>query len=274
MSKQTRSNERLLSGRANTIGKRVSTSRHSHDATSILSPSPVLAQALERWEILIRNGDVLSHPRFFAAPAFVSPHPSTPISESRYTGMTPDEALVSACEGPIEPDELIELDTAEVCEGERCYLASKGMHVCRRIATARTENTDRMTGRQAGVKRSAEDAHVETIHSTEVGRVGRTSEDASRPDRVEPWQVTLNVWRAHKEHLRALWLPSGDPKVEDDLKAWGGMTTDYAHEYRVEQALKQGKAVPREVLADYPGLASRYLRSGQESREARRHNDG
>jgi hypothetical protein len=40
------------------------------------------------------------------------------------------------------------------------------------------------------------------------------------------------------------------------LRAIGGMGTDHAHFYRVEQALKQGKIVPKQVLDDYPDLQS------------------
>jgi hypothetical protein len=188
----------------------------------------------------------------------VSPDPSTPISESRYTGMTPDETLVFACEGPVEPDDPTEFDATVVYELERPCLASNGMHICRRIGAACTKDTKVTASRRSGARSSTEDPQVEAIHSTEASHGSRTSEDAARSDRIEPWQVTLNVWRAYKGLLRSLWLQSGDPKAEDDLKAWGGMTTDYAHEYRVEQAIKQGRAVPREVLADYPRLAARH----------------
>ena len=34
----------------------------------------------------------------------------------------------------------------------------------------------------------------------------------------------------------------------------GDLTGVVAHRYRIEQALKQGKPVPKKVLADYPEL--------------------
>ena len=61
--------------------------------------------------------------------------------------------------------------------------------------------------------------------------------------------MTLNEWKERCNDLRE----RGD---EDALRALGGLGTDFAHRYRVEQALKEGKSVPGKVLADYPTLAS------------------
>jgi hypothetical protein len=72
---------------------------------------------------------------------------------------------------------------------------------------------------------------------------------------VEPWQVALAAWRARKAYLRSWLRRSNDRGVKDLLRAWGGMTTDYAHKYRVQEALRMGKAVPCEVLRDYPDLS-------------------
>jgi len=57
----------------------------------------------------------------------------------------------------------------------------------------------------------------------------------------------LADWKRLKDELRE----RGD---DDGLRAIGGLGTDAAHRYRVEQALKQGKPVPQEVLEDYPEL--------------------
>ena len=71
---------------------------------------------------------------------------------------------------------------------------------------------------------------------------------------IEPWQVPLWVWGVRKERLQSLLRRTNDPRLEEELRAWGGMTTDYAHRHRVEEALRMGKAVPAVVLADYPDL--------------------
>jgi hypothetical protein len=75
---------------------------------------------------------------------------------------------------------------------------------------------------------------------------------------VAAWDVPLAVWRTRKEYLQLMLLHSNDRGVEDLLRAWGGMTTDYAHKYRVEEAMRMGKRVPTAVLSNYPDLAARY----------------
>ncbi len=60
--------------------------------------------------------------------------------------------------------------------------------------------------------------------------------------------MRLSEWKVACEKLRE----RGDT---EGLRAIGGLGTDYAHRYRVEQALKQGKPVPQEVLDAYPDLA-------------------
>jgi hypothetical protein len=67
------------------------------------------------------------------------------------------------------------------------------------------------------------------------------------PDRRESWQMTLAEWRKIRAELQAC----GDV---EGLRGIGGLGTEYAHRYRVEQALKQGKPVPPDVLKDYPDL--------------------
>jgi hypothetical protein len=74
-------------------------------------------------------------------------------------------------------------------------------------------------------------------------------ETADVHDKRESWQMTLAEWRQLRDKLRE----RGD---EEGLRAIGGLGTDYAHRYRVEQALKAGKPVPKEVLSDYAELAT------------------
>jgi hypothetical protein len=64
---------------------------------------------------------------------------------------------------------------------------------------------------------------------------------------AESWQMTLATWKQLRDELR-------DRGDEDALRAIGGLGTDAAHRYRVEQAIKQGKSIPKEVLDDYPDL--------------------
>ncbi|MEX2287141.1 MAG: AAA domain-containing protein [Planctomycetaceae bacterium] len=73
----------------------------------------------------------------------------------------------------------------------------------------------------------------------------------------EVWQLTLAAWREQRDRLRIA-------KDEDGLRAIGGLGTDFAHRYRVEQALKEGKPVPKEVLDDYPDLLTENERNQRE----------
>jgi hypothetical protein len=59
--------------------------------------------------------------------------------------------------------------------------------------------------------------------------------------------MTLAEWRKIRAELEA----RGDV---EGLRGIGGHGTEYAHRYRVEQALKQGKPVPPDVLKEYPDL--------------------
>lgn len=65
----------------------------------------------------------------------------------------------------------------------------------------------------------------------------------------EIWQIPLPEWKQLRDRLRE----NGD---EEGLRLIGGLTTDFAHRYNVEQARKAGKPVPPEVLNDYPDLKS------------------
>jgi len=69
----------------------------------------------------------------------------------------------------------------------------------------------------------------------------------SAAEHLESWQMTLAEWKQRCNELRE----HGD---EGALRAIGGLGTDFAHRYRVEQALKMSEAVPKEVLDDYPEL--------------------
>ena len=66
---------------------------------------------------------------------------------------------------------------------------------------------------------------------------------------LDSWEMTLAEWKQKCAELRE----RGD---DDGLRAIGGHGKDFAHRYRVQQALKKGKAVPKRVLADYPELLS------------------
>ncbi len=415
--------------------------------------------------MLLKNRYPVSCPRYFVAPDFVSPHPSTPLSESRYTGQSVEDAIVAACERHFDPEDAFEGAVRNSIRGEVYYLASRGFQICgtmlsrrsvgrvgrdtrtrkakrllhflsgHRLArvresergvapsrarhsntqldysaivksTARTESTAafqrgdanaavtwtcainktailkvppssigcrsdkqeclrrRVTIRgvsyESGIVRldvmpdgcrcsclvfpecleftdwTPPSAHAMGFNSANqedsscssqpaVGRdselapldsepliPGRISsgnrlgrgvqEDvnnadpqntagernpapavAERPvqpgkqwhdggdasgflvksltigwEGVETWQVPLEVWRTRKEYLQLMLRWSKDSRIEDLLRAWGGATTDYAHKYRVEEAIKMGKRVPPQVLSDYPDLASRY----------------
>ncbi len=70
---------------------------------------------------------------------------------------------------------------------------------------------------------------------------------ASVQEPREAWQMRLAEWTQLRDRLRE----SGD---EEGLRAIGGLGTDFAHRYRVEQALRAGKPVPEKVLSDYPNL--------------------
>lgn len=80
-----------------------------------------------------------------------------------------------------------------------------------------------------------------------------TETDDVQPIFVESWQMTLSEWRARKSEL------SANNDVEG-LRRIGGFGADYAHRYRVEQALREGKSVPTIVLRDYPDLISPTIR--------------
>ena len=56
------------------------------------------------------------------------------------------------------------------------------------------------------------------------------------------------------------------PRQEAQLCEIGGMTTDYAHKYRVKQAIEQGLVVPSAVLAEYPDLYPLHNIDGDEER--------
>jgi len=73
----------------------------------------------------------------------------------------------------------------------------------------------------------------------------REREATGKP--LESWEMTLNEWKQRCDELRE----RGD---EDALRSVGGLGTDFAHRYRVEQALKKGKPVPKNVLNEYPNL--------------------
>ena len=63
----------------------------------------------------------------------------------------------------------------------------------------------------------------------------------------ESWQMPLAQWKKLREELQA----RGDT---EGLRRIGGLGTAIAHRAKVEQAVRQGKAVPDDVLADYPDL--------------------
>ena len=230
--------------------------------------------------VLVRNPFLLYCAESFVLPDFVSPHPSTPLSEAQYTGQTIEEALVRACEGPFEPDEALDMDIRSRRFGEvlmasrrlRCDLQRNrrsirdvGRNVpwygppetpkqqpegCESAALAGAatrfapETPQQQSDAGAGGTRAARDASNDLVKALTVGWEG-----------VEPWQVALAAWRARKAYLRSWLRRSNDRGAKDLLRAWGGMTTDYAHKYRVQEALRMGKAVPCEVLRDYPDLS-------------------
>jgi hypothetical protein len=72
-------------------------------------------------------------------------------------------------------------------------LASDGTQICRRIGCARTKTRMSRKAANRAPEASKEDPHVETIHSTEVGHVGRTLKSDTRPDRIGPWLVCAKV---------------------------------------------------------------------------------
>lgn len=73
-----------------------------------------------------------------------------------------------------------------------------------------------------------------------------SDEDQLVPEK-EAWQMRKVEWKQRVERARH----EGD---ESRLRVIGGMGTDAAHRFRVQQALSEGKPVPPEVLEDYPDL--------------------
>lgn len=66
-------------------------------------------------------------------------------------------------------------------------------------------------------------------------------------------QDTLCEWRELCKRLRDR-CEKGDQLAKAHLREIGGITTDCAYKYRVQQALSQGLPVPTRLLADYPDL--------------------
>ena len=64
----------------------------------------------------------------------------------------------------------------------------------------------------------------------------------------EAWQIPFAEWKKLRDELREC----GD---NEGLSAIGGLGTDFAHRFKVKLAIEQGKAIPLEVLKDYPDLA-------------------
>lgn len=72
--------------------------------------------------------------------------------------------------------------------------------------------------------------------------------------RKEAWEMTLGEWRELRQSLIERLQNTQDAAAKARLTEIGGLTTDYAHKYRVKQAMEQGLAVPHAVLAEYPDL--------------------
>jgi hypothetical protein len=70
----------------------------------------------------------------------------------------------------------------------------------------------------------------------------------------EIWQMTFREWGALRDHFRKQFNATGNPLFFERLGRIGGRTTDAAHRYHVQNAIKNGKPVPMEVRADYPEL--------------------
>lgn len=95
------------------------------------------------------------------------------------------------------------------------------------------------------LKLAIEDAQERLARRGESA-VSAASEEQPAPLR-ESWEMTLEEWKILRDALRE----RGD---DVGLRTIGGLGTDFAHRYRVAEALKQGKTVPLQVLADYPDL--------------------
>ena len=70
----------------------------------------------------------------------------------------------------------------------------------------------------------------------------------------QPWEITKDDW--HDEHLDDRILRRKYPHWSEDKKAQFGIPrdSDVVHQEAVEVAVREGKPVPAEVLADYPEL--------------------
>ena len=84
----------------------------------------------------------------------------------------------------------------------------------------------------------------------------------------EPWEMTREVYlagreeeligtRAHSPEMYYRRDPLTTTTPQGSRNRWEGVMGKYHQEF-VEEALQEGKPVPSEVLADYPGLAEKY----------------
>jgi len=90
-------------------------------------------------------------------------------------------------------------------------------------------------------------AHVEQ-KAARTQNATRTAGQVELPGAtLDSWQMTFDEWKRRCSELR-------ERGEEDALRALGGLGTDFAHRYRVEQALKEKQPVPDRVLAAYPEL--------------------
>jgi hypothetical protein len=99
-----------------------------------------------------------------------------------------------------------------------------------------------------GLKIALEDAEARFQEPISLQPNSKSKEASANTRPLESWEMPLSQWRQRCEELRKVGDTAG-------LRAIGGLGTDHAHRYRVECALKDGKPVPKEVLAGYPDLA-------------------
>ena len=84
----------------------------------------------------------------------------------------------------------------------------------------------------------------------------------------QAWEMTLGEWCVWMgQSLVERWQNTQDATARGALtvRDWW-TTTDYAHKYRVKQAIEQGLVVPSAVLAEYPDLYPLHNIDGDEER--------
>jgi hypothetical protein len=76
-------------------------------------------------------------------------------------------------------------------------------------------------------------------------------------DSRQPWEMTVKEWREVCLKLLDQFEISSDHAIENEIIRLGGMNTrnsSFAHKFRVQKALQEGKSIPKHILNDYMDL--------------------